>query len=140
VNWTAFNTGLTNFVVNALIIFDTNLYAGTNDGVWRRPLSDLITGVADQSNEIPSGFVLEQNYPNPFNPSTTIKYSTPFSEFITVKVYDVLGREVATLINEEKSAGSYEVNFNASQLSSGIYFYKLTTGNFVETKKMILMK
>ncbi len=71
----------------------------------------MITGVEDQSNEIPSNFVLEQNYPNPFNPSTTIKYSIPTSEFVTLKVYDVLGNEVATLVNEEKPAGSYEVEF-----------------------------
>ncbi|HEY6627265.1 MAG TPA: M14 family zinc carboxypeptidase [Ignavibacteriaceae bacterium] len=93
-------------------------------------------------------FSLEQNYPNPFNPITKIKYTIPSviasgakqSQLVILKVYDVLGNEVATLVNEEKPAGSYEVNFNASQLSSGIYFYKLTAGNFIETKKMILMK
>ena len=88
----------------------------------------------------PFEFVLSQNYPNPFNPSTKIKYSIPTSEFVTLKVYDVLGNEVAALVNEEKPAGTYEVNFNASQLSSGIYFYKLQAGSFVETKKMILLR
>jgi hypothetical protein len=101
---------------------------------------DIILGVDDQSNEIPSQFILEQNYPNPFNPSTTIHFSVPSSEFVTLKVYDVLGNEVATLVNEEKSTGIYEVNFNAARLSSGIYFYKLQTGNFTETKKMLLLK
>jgi photosystem II stability/assembly factor-like uncharacterized protein len=89
---------------------------------------------------LPEQFALEQNYPNPFNPSTTIRYSIPTSEFVTLKVYDVLGNEVATLVNEEKPAGSYEVNFNAAELSSGIYFYTLQSGSFTQTKKLILMK
>ncbi|MDZ7626654.1 MAG: T9SS type A sorting domain-containing protein [Ignavibacteriaceae bacterium] len=111
----------------------------TYSGVWRRPLID-ITGVEDESNEIPTQFILKQNYPNPFNPSTTIKYSILTSEFVTLKVYDVLGNEVATLVNEEKSAGSYEVSFDVAGLTSGIYFYKLQAGNLIETKKMILIK
>lgn len=85
-------------------------------------------------------FKLAQNYPNPFNPSTTIKYSIPSSEFVTLKVYDILGNEVSTLVNEEKPAGNYEVNFNALNLPSGAYFYRLQTGSLVETKKMILLK
>jgi len=91
-------------------------------------------------------FSLSQNYPNPFNPSTTIKYSIPRStEFnsvaqTTLKIYDILGREVATLVNKQQQAGNYEVNFNANNLSSGIYFYKLQSGSFVESKKMILLK
>jgi hypothetical protein len=105
-------------------------------------------GNEDDTKVIPEGFTLQQNYPNPFNPSTRIRYSIPNviasetkqSQFVSLKVYDVLGNEVATLVNEEKPAGSYEVNFNASQLSSGIYFYKLQTGNFAETKKMLLLK
>ena len=139
-SWTSFNTGLTNNVVNALLVSGTYLFAGTNDGVWRLPLSEIITSVEDQNNGIPSQFILEQNYPNPFNPSTTIRYSIPASEFVTLNVYDVLGNEVATLVDEYRPAGSYEVNFNASQLSSGIYFYKLQAGSFVETKKMILLR
>jgi Secretion system C-terminal sorting domain/Beta-propeller repeat len=85
-------------------------------------------------------FALEQNYPNPFNPTTKIKYSIPISEFVTLKIYDVLGNEVETLVNEEKPSGSYEVEFVADGLTSGIYFYKLQTGSFVETKKMIILK
>jgi photosystem II stability/assembly factor-like uncharacterized protein len=88
----------------------------------------------------PLVFYLEQNYPNPFNPSTTIKYSIPTSEFVTLKVYDMLGSEVATLVNEEKPVGSYEFNFSAEELSTGIYFYKLQAGGFIETKKMILLR
>lgn len=98
-----------------------------------------VTDVKDENN-FPESFSISQNYPNPFNPSTTIRYSIPNGSVVTIKVYDVLGTEVATLVNEDKSAGSYEVDFNASQLSSGIYFYKLQAGSFVETKKMILIK
>jgi subtilisin family serine protease len=85
-------------------------------------------------------FELNQNYPNPFNPSTTINYQVPKMSFIKLKVYDVLGNEILTLINEEKSVGSFEVDFNAINLPSGVYFYKLQAGSFVETKKMVLMK
>jgi hypothetical protein len=140
ISWTEVNTGLTNFIVNALLVHGTNLFAGTDNGVWYRPVSELITGIEDQSDRILSRFILEQNYPNPFNPSTTINYSVSSSEFVALKVYDVLGNEVATLVNEEKPVGSYEVNFDARGLSSGIYFYKLQSGNFIETKKMILLK
>ena len=97
---------------------------------------------------MPSKYSLEQNYPNPFNPSTTIRYSIPNvienqakqTQLVTLKVFDILGNEVATLVNEEKPAGSYEVKFDAAGLSSGIYFYKLQAGSLVENKKMILMK
>ena len=102
-------------------------------------LTDQIVTVANDES-IPNNFILEQNYPNPFNPSTTIMYSIPNSEFVTLKIYDVLGNELATLVNEEKPAGNYEVDFNAAGFSSGIYFYKLQAGNFVQTKKMILLK
>ena len=85
-------------------------------------------------------FSLKQNYPNPFNPSTVIRYQLPVNSQVLLKVYDVLGNEISTLVNEEKPADSYDVEFKASQLSSGIYLYKLTAGSFVETKKMILIK
>jgi len=84
--------------------------------------------------------LLQQNYPNPFNPSTSIQYAISSTQFVTLKVYDLLGREVATLVNEEKTTGSYEVEFNGNNLTSGIYFYKLQAGSFVETKKMVLIK
>jgi hypothetical protein len=85
-------------------------------------------------------FELLQNYPNPFNPATTIKYQIPELNFVTLKIYDVLGSEVVTLVNEEKLVGSYELEFNATDLPSGVYLYKLQAGSFVETKKMILLK
>jgi len=139
-SWTIASTGLTNTIVNALVVSDTFLFAGTGDGVWRRPLSEIITGIEYQIDGTPSQFELEQNYPNPFNPSTTIKYSIPTSEFVTLKIFDVLGNEIATLVNENKSAGSYEINFNASNLSSGIYLYTLQAESYTQTKKLILLR
>ena len=103
-------------------------------------LSHIITSVDDKTQgNIPDGFKLFQNYPNPFNPSTKISFSIPSSGLISVKVYDILGNEVAILLSEEKSAGNYEVSFNATSLSSGTYFYQLNVGTYSETKKMILL-
>jgi len=98
------------------------------------------TGVEDIGSEFLEEFILEQNYPNPFNPNTTISFSIPELAFVTLKVYDVLGNEVATLLNEQKPAGTYKAQFDASNLSSGMYLYKLQAGSFVETKKMVLLK
>jgi hypothetical protein len=102
----------------------------------------------NEVNVIPKEFVLQQNYPNPFNPSTTIKYSIPQNtEYsprrmlqTTLKVYDILGNEVATLVNERQKSGNYEVKFNASNLASGIYLYKLQSGSFAQTRKLMLIK
>ena len=94
----------------------------------------------NQSGQIPSSFELNQNYPNPFNPNTQIKFQVAKSSQVTLKVYDVIGREVAVLVNEVKEPGTYEVSFNAKDLSSGIYFYKMVAGNFSSVKKMNLMK
>ena len=88
----------------------------------------------------PIEFSLQQNYPNPFNPSTTIKYSIPEKSYVTLKIYDILGAEIKTLINEGKRAGIYELNWNAINLPSGVYFYQLKAGSYIGTKKMILMK
>ncbi len=107
---------------------------------------DPATPVDEKINQVPSQFILNQNYPNPFNPSTTIKFDIPDAgaglaiSVVTLKVYDILGKEITTLVNEEKSAGSYEVNFNADKLSTGVYFYTLQFGKIVETKSMILIK
>lgn len=89
---------------------------------------------------LPKTFALEQNYPNPFNPSTAIAYQLPAASNVSLKVFDMLGKEVATLVNGRQEAGAYTVNFNANQLSSGIYFYRLQAGNFVQTRKMMLVK
>jgi hypothetical protein len=102
---------------------------------------DTVTvGVEDEEPPIASEFKLEQNYPNPFNPTTSIQYAISSRQFVTLKVYDILGNKIATLVNEEKPAGEYEIEFNATGLTSGIYFYQLRTGNFTETKKMLMIK
>jgi len=99
------------------------------------------TSVEDEiDNNIPTEYALYQNYPNPFNPLTKIGFQIPNFEFVSLKIYDLLGREVAVLANEEKQPGVYELHFDASNLSSGIYYYKLVSGNFIETKKMVLIK
>jgi hypothetical protein len=105
------------------------------DYLFFGPLSDI-----EETEQLPIEFSLSQNYPNPFNPSTKIKYSIPQSSYVAVKVYDVLGNEIETLVNEEKPAGTYEVNWNAASLPSGVYFYQLKAGEFVQTKKMVLIK
>ncbi|MBT8387992.1 MAG: T9SS type A sorting domain-containing protein [Ignavibacteria bacterium] len=101
--------------------------------------SYIVSGV-EQFNNVISSYSLSSNYPNPFNPTTTINYEIPQRSFITLKIYDVLGNEVATLVDEEKQTGSYNVELNATGLPSGIYIYKFQAGNFVETKKMVLIK
>jgi hypothetical protein len=94
----------------------------------------------ERENNVAQSFRLAQNYPNPFNPTTNISYVLPRAENVSLKIYDVLGREVATLVNEAKAQGAYTVPFNASNLASGVYFYKLQAGSFVQTKKMMLVK
>jgi hypothetical protein len=111
------------------------------------------TSVEQKENEVPLEFSLSQNYPNPFNPTTKIKFTiatTPISSslqkgrtkegFVTLRVYDILGREIKTLINKPMQPGEYEIEFDASDLSSGVYFYRLSAGSFVKTKKMILLR
>ena len=98
------------------------------------------SSILDENADQPITFYLHQNYPNPFNPITSIQYAVSSRQFVSLKVYDVLGNEIANLVNEEKAAGIYEINFNSNNLSSGIYFYKLQAGSFVETKKMVLLK
>lgn len=109
---------------------------------WVVANGGLITGIGNNTSvlNLPDNFNLSQNYPNPFNPTTKINYTLPTSGLVTLKVYDILGKEVASLVNEVKTSGRYEVQFNASNLSSGTYFYRLETGKFVETKKMLLLK
>ena len=124
-----------------------NLPAATG-GHFEVTFEPLITNIASDQIAVADGFELMQNYPNPFNPSTKIKFSVPNvianevkqSFLVTLKVYDILGTELATLVNEEKPSGSYEVEFNAASFPSGVYFYQLTAGESIQTKKMLLVK
>ena len=144
-NWNAVNNGLLQLTVYSLTISGDNIFAGTDGagaggGVWRRPLSEMITAVETNKDNLPTEFALEQNYPTPFNPSTKISWQLPIGIQATLKVYDVLGKEVATLVNEYKPAGTYELTWNAANLPSGVYFYRIKAGSFIQTRKMILLK
>ena len=140
-SWNSVNAGLTNTKINGLSIYGANLFVGTSYvGVWRRPLSEMVTSVEKPSTDLPAHFNLEQNYPNPFNPATTISFGVPFKSLVTLRVFDALGREASTLVAEELAAGTCSRQWNAANVSSGIYFYRLQAGAYVETKKMLVLK
>jgi hypothetical protein len=110
-----------------------------NGSLWLAKVTGTVTDIHNKEIK-PSEFALEQNYPNPFNPATVIGYNVPSEEFVTLKVYDALGNEVASLVNEEKPAGTYSQTFNAANLPSGTYIYRLSSNSFSATKKMLLLK
>jgi photosystem II stability/assembly factor-like uncharacterized protein len=140
-NWIKKNEGIIGAIsVNAFCILNDYIFAGTSFGVYKRPLGELITGIQPISNEIPGKFSLSQNYPNPFNPTTKIKFSLPNDTFTNLVIYDATGRELQSLVSEQLNAGTYEVVWSANKYSSGVYYYKLTAGNFSSTNKMILLK
>jgi uncharacterized protein (TIGR02145 family) len=112
-----------------------------NSGFSVRCVSNIAVSVKETlSKELPEAFVLFQNYPNPFNPTTSISFTLPSKSFISLEVFDLLGREVATLVNEQKPAGTYTQKWNAANVSSGIYFYRLQAGNYIQTKKLLVLK
>ena len=122
----------------------TNSNGGTSGDQWNWATSKRLviknaTGVRNE-NQIPSEFILDQNYPNPFNPVTSIRYSIPKSSLVTLKVYDISGKEIVSLVNESLQAGEHTIQWDSQGSPSGIYMYKITAGNFTETKKMILLK
>jgi photosystem II stability/assembly factor-like uncharacterized protein len=128
-----------NASVEAFTVSDTFMFAGTDyNGVWRRFRPGVVN--AQTQTDIPQSYYLAQNYPNPFNPSTTIKYSLPERSFVNLKIFNLLGEEVATLVNTEQTIGNYEIEFDASKQSSGIYLYRIQAGDFIKTKKMILLR
>lgn len=126
--------------LNTAVNEEVNLYVGDiqRDDIVLEKQNLIVRNFKGEG--IPTSYDLAQNYPNPFNPSTTIRYQLPQDGIVTLKIYDVLGSEIATLVNEEKVAGKYEVNFNASSLASGVYIYKIQAGEFVSSKKMMLLK
>ena len=147
--WSAFSSGFGNSNTSSakLIASAGEPFVGLSVNGNTRIISGFltfsqtqITGLKNESGIIPIDWKLDQNFPNPFNPSTTINYQISKPGLVTLKVYDILGREIIALINENKVAGFYEINFDASKLSSGIYIYQLKSNNFVSSKKMILLK
>lgn len=151
VNWFNKNQGLNVTPVFVQLTISNNyVFAGIADNVsgntiWRRSLSE-ITEVKSTESKTQNEFKLFQNYPNPFNPNTNIKYQIANKKYqitnsnVTLKVYNILGKEIATLVNKKQSQGTYEVTFDGSQYPSGVYFYKLETQNYIDTKKMLLIK
>ena len=138
-NWTA--SAATDNDENVLIIYDSlvaNQYY--QEFAQRIKESGGTVGIQSISSEIPGRFELNQNYPNPFNPVTVIGFSLPINSFVSLKIYDILGREVTVLINNQMQAGKYEYKFNAENLKSGVYFYSLTTKGFSATKKLVIVK
>jgi photosystem II stability/assembly factor-like uncharacterized protein len=138
-SWTKFDSGSTGEGIVSLAADTSNLYAGSSNGVVYRPESG-ITWVRSPNGGLPDAFELNQNYPNPFNPTTVISYQLPSVSHVTLRIYDVLGREIATLVNEKQIAGAHAVDFNAGNFPSGVYFCRITAGGMVSTRKMVLLK
>lgn len=147
-SWLGINSGLNpDSVYNEIHVITFNSsyafcapeYFNNGHGVYRRPLTEL-TGISRKDLNIPKIFSLSQNYPNPFNPSTIINYQLPKSSEVKLIIYDAIGREVNTLVDENQNAGSYQVEFDGSNFPSGVYFYKLQAGDYIQTKKMGLIK
>jgi len=118
----------------------TRGYSTVIDNSYKSNFSNLPTGIEEGDQTMPGKYSLEQNYPNPFNPTTVISYGLKVHGRVSLKLYDVLGKEVAELVEEEQEAGKHEVRFDASRLPSGVYFYQMRAGSFVSTRKMILLK
>jgi hypothetical protein len=139
--WSLRSEGLNDSIVGNLTLHNNELFLiGSSRTIWHRPISEITSVSEDQVDEMPTEFLLSQNYPNPFNPSTKIKYSIPQSSNVIIKVFDILGSEIETLVNEEKPTGTYEITWSAANLPSGVYFYRIQASSFVETKKMLLLK
>ena len=131
--WTATNLNL--------VVCDSELYAGTScRGIWKRPISEMITAVSISVVGPPAHFGLGQNYPNPFNPSTTIRYTVPSRTHVVLSVFNTLGHQVATLVNGTEEAGYHTTRLDGTGLASGLYVYRLRSGSFVQSCKMLLVK
>jgi len=127
--------------INAITVLNNVVYIGlTGFGVWKRPLSEVLIGINNISNEIPVNYSLKQNYPNPFNPETNIRFEIQKAGNVSLKVYDITGKEISTLVNGYLKPGIFEVQFDAKNFTSGIYLYKLTVNDFMSVKKMMLIK
>ncbi|MFZ4591511.1 MAG: T9SS type A sorting domain-containing protein [Ignavibacteria bacterium] len=140
-NWQT--SWMSNNIINSIYFVNTAVgFAVGNNGVILRTFTSGLPGVSIRniSAEVPNAYSLSQNYPNPFNPMTNVKFSIVNAGDVMIVVYDIQGREVQTLVNERLNAGTYEVKFDGSMLTSGVYFYKMVTGGFTETKKMLLIK
>jgi photosystem II stability/assembly factor-like uncharacterized protein len=140
-SWTNIAKGLPDLPGFCSFVNDSDIFVGAEfGGIWRRPLSQVTAIKEHIGTSVPASFHLAQNYPNPFNPTTVIEYSLPMRSKVMLYVFDILGRKVATLVNRNQTAGTHSVTFNASNLASGVYLYRLSAGNFIDTKKLMLIK
>jgi hypothetical protein len=141
VTWSSVNGVFGPAHVNALAAFGSYLFAAHYDGsVYRRSLSEMVTSVQDTKAMNPAQFELSQNYPNPFNPTTEVSFHINEGGFVSLKIYNIIGKEIATLTNKELDAGTYRYNWDARNQPSGVYYYKLSTKYFYKIKNMVLMK
>lgn len=139
-SWQSIQAGIPTQWISTLFVGDDTLYAGSSScGLWKRAVSDFITSTPELKEE-PVSYSLSQNYPNPFNPVTTFQFSIVNRQLTILKVYDLLGREVATIVNEILEPGTYQRQFSREGLPSGVYFYRLQAGEFIETRKLLLLK
>ncbi len=140
-NWVRQNSGTNNILSSILFINSTTGFAvGEAGTILKTTNGGTPIGITQTTHEIPKQYLLSQNYPNPFNPVTNIRFSVPKTSVVSLKIFDITGREVAELINQTMGAGTYNYDFNASHLSSGVYFYRMTAGDFTEVRKMVLIK
>jgi hypothetical protein len=138
--WKRIDDNLPELEVRSVTVYKDYVFAGTfGRSIFRRPLSEVLTSVKKEETT-PKEFSLSQNYPNPFNPKTTITFSITKESYVTLKVYNVLGEEVRTLLSEEQPLGEHNIAFDASALPSGVYFYRITAGKLMATQKMVLLR
>ena len=138
---------MSNKAASFIAHFYSDIKIDTYNNIWITTHGGLVVyspntiiGINIEYSEIPKHFELFQNFPNPFNPTTNIKYQITKSEFVKLTIFDITGKEISKLVNENQNVGDYKVNFDADNLPSGIYFYQLKTESFIETKKMVLLK
>jgi hypothetical protein len=125
----------------SLYVNDSSIFVGTyGSGIWKLPLSTITSVKQPKPPAIPASFDLQQNYPNPFNPSTIIRYGLPLRSQVALNIYNTLGQQVAMLVNRNEEAGYHSVRFDGSNLASGVYFYRLQAGTYVETRKLLLLR
>jgi hypothetical protein len=138
--WVKASDGLVDNHIGSVALSGSSVFLGTQSkGIWKRSISD-VTAIGPREDHLPGGFGLYQNYPNPFNPTTTIRYALPSRAHVTLSVFNTLGQAVATLVNESQETGNHEVRFDGSSLASGVYFYRIRAGEYVETKKLVILR
>jgi hypothetical protein len=138
--WVSDNTGLTNLNVRGIIVNDSYIFIGTDAAIWRRPLTEITTSINRGKDNSPENFTLYPAYPNPFNPSVTLSYSLTKDARTSLKVYNVLGQAVATIVDTWQGSGNYSYTWQPQNLSAGIYLVRLESGNKTNLQKVVFVK